>query len=218
MSRNTSVADLRMIGLHPALDFANTVNSRRDRYGPDFLGTHADLVAWGLRAGLLDDAEAQAQRAAAQAAPDAAEQALARAKALREAIYRLFSQVAAGEAPAEADLAALGDAARQALGRRALAAPAPGRFAWTWGDGGDLDAVAGRAAVAAADLLVSPEGARLDRVKECFGPNCGWLFLDTSRNGHRRWCSEDDCGVQTRVRRHRARQKTPAEGDRPPGT
>ncbi|MGH2486180.1 MAG: CGNR zinc finger domain-containing protein [Ktedonobacterales bacterium] len=26
-------------------------------------------------------------------------------------------------------------------------------------------------------------------MRECPGPRCGWLFLDTSKNGARRWCS-----------------------------
>ena len=56
-------------------------------------------------------------------------------------------------------------------------------------------------AVAAVDLLRSD---RLARLKLC--GNCSWLFLDRSRNGSRRWCSMDECGVHTKMRRYRARR------------
>ncbi|MCV4932572.1 CGNR zinc finger domain-containing protein, partial [Escherichia coli] len=47
----------------------------------------------------------------------------------------------------------------------------------------------------------------LGRIRECPGRNCGWLFLDTSRNGQRRWCSEAECGTPARVARHRAARR-----------
>jgi predicted RNA-binding Zn ribbon-like protein len=43
-------------------------------------------------------------------------------------------------------------------------------------------------------------------VRECLGPNCGWLFIDTSRGGQRRWCSDRSCGTHARVRRFRAKE------------
>ena len=56
----------------------------------------------------------------------------------------------------------------------------------------------------AADLLT---GSSLERVKRCPGEGCGWLFLDTSRNGSRRWCDMSSCGNRARVRAFAARQR-----------
>ena len=53
----------------------------------------------------------------------------------------------------------------------------------------------------AAELLMAPE---LARVREC--ESCSWLFLDTSRNHTRRWCSMEDCGNVAKARRHYARR------------
>ncbi len=47
-------------------------------------------------------------------------------------------------------------------------------------------------------------------VRECLGVNCGWLFLDRSRGGRRRWCSDETCGTRSRVERFRARTGTNA--------
>jgi predicted RNA-binding Zn ribbon-like protein len=54
------------------------------------------------------------------------------------------------------------------------------------------------------DLLTK---GRLERLKRCPGPGCGWLFLDHSKNGSRRWCAMATCGNRTKGRRHRARQR-----------
>jgi len=36
---------------------------------------------------------------------------------------------------------------------------------------------------------------------------CAWLFLDTSRNHSRRFCSMDECGNRAKQRRHYQRRK-----------
>lgn len=54
----------------------------------------------------------------------------------------------------------------------------------------------------AVELL---ETGPLDRVKECPGEQCGWLFLDTSKNRSRQWCSMKSCGNISKVRRFRER-------------
>jgi predicted RNA-binding Zn ribbon-like protein len=46
---------------------------------------------------------------------------------------------------------------------------------------------------------------KLERVKEC--PNCGWLFLDTTKNGKRRWCSMEDCGSNVKALEYYYRKK-----------
>ncbi|MER9651090.1 CGNR zinc finger domain-containing protein [Mesorhizobium sp. M0199] len=34
-------------------------------------------------------------------------------------------------------------------------------------------------------------------------PRCGWLFVDISRGGKRRWCNMRVCGNREKVARHR---------------
>ena len=55
-----------------------------------------------------------------------------------------------------------------------------------------------------ADLLTSGD---LARVQSCGDPECGWLFVDASRAGSRRWCAMDGCGNRNKARRHYARVK-----------
>lgn len=44
-----------------------------------------------------------------------------------------------------------------------------------------------------------------DRLKIC--PNCGWLFIDRSRNRSRAWCDMAVCGNRAKASRHYYRRK-----------
>ena len=59
-------------------------------------------------------------------------------------------------------------------------------------------------ALDAARILTSAER---ERVQSCGDPECGWFFLDTSRNHSRRWCNMQSCGNRNKVRRFYRRQR-----------
>jgi predicted RNA-binding Zn ribbon-like protein len=101
--------------------------------------------------------------------------------------------------PAAADLARLNAALAAALPHLRLA-PRAGGYDWVWdGRGDDLASPLWPILRSAADLLASPD---LARVRECDGEDCTWLFLDYSRNRSRRWCSMASCGNRAKARRH----------------
>ena len=188
-----TVATLKLLGGHWALDFTNTINSRGVPFGPDLLQCYEDLIDWGLRVGVLDGPEAAVLR---RVPAPRGKAALARAKSLREAIYRIM---AAPLAAAADDLDLLQREAGAAQQARLLEVDGD-HYAWRWRSG-DPDSVTTRIALAATDLLTGPA---LARVHVCPGDACAWLFLDKSRSGRRIWCSEEGCGTRNRVRRWRA--------------
>jgi predicted RNA-binding Zn ribbon-like protein len=58
------------------------------------------------------------------------------------------------------------------------------------------------------DLLVPTLvalGTEKPRLRACGNRRCGWLFVDRSANGRRRWCDPKACGNRMKVRRYRAR-------------
>jgi predicted RNA-binding Zn ribbon-like protein len=74
-----------------------------------------------------------------------------------------------------------------------------------------------RIAWLAAHDLVALLRRRPQRIRRCAEENCILWFLDTSRNGTRRWCTMDGCGNRSKVRRHRERHakrevERPSEG------
>lgn len=67
-------------------------------------------------------------------------------------------------------------------------------------------------AVSAAGVLADPR--EVARVKLCPGADCGWLFLDETRNARRRWCQMETCGNRAKARRSYARKRaTAAQSD-----
>jgi predicted RNA-binding Zn ribbon-like protein len=206
------IVTLNVVGGHPALDFAKTVSNRHGappRH--DYLGgSYGDLVEWAQRAGVLDAVDAAALRDAARVDPAAAARAHVRALDLRETIFAIFAAIAAGQLPAADALARLDRHVADARPRLAPAAGPDGsgggsRFIRRFDEPpGDLDRIRRGLAWAAADLLTSD---RIGRVRECANEPCGWLFLDLSKNGARRWCDMRDCGSLTKMRRFRARHR-----------
>jgi predicted RNA-binding Zn ribbon-like protein len=128
-----------------------------------------------------------------------------RAIELREAIYRIFRSKMLSEAPRAAELLVLNEVLA-AVPPRVRIAPSGGRLGWWTGAtrSGPSDLLA-PIAWSAADLMT---GARAQRVRQCEdNKGCGWLFLDESRAGTRRWCSMGDCGNRAKARRHYLRSR-----------
>lgn len=204
------------IGGRLCLDFVNTVGGRisnpdrvagrdyADRVVRDGLETYRELLDWGVASGAVAAAEAEALRRAAEQRPAAASAVHRRAVTLREAIYRLFKSVIEGWPPSGADVAVLNRELAEARRHEQLAGT-EGSFAWQWvHDAGSLDRVLWPVACSAAKLLTGSDSRRL---RQCGGEQCGWLFVDSSRAGRRRWCDMRVCGNRTKVRRYRERQR-----------
>ncbi len=186
------------------LDFANTVSWRRSEHPIERLNTYRDLVAWSRQAGILPSREADRLARAGIRRPAEAARVLRAAVELRELIYRIFSQVADGDPPRPADLATLNARLHEALGRLEVV-PKGGRFSLEWPAGAQaLDRMLRPTVRSAAELLTS---ADLHRLRRCAASNCGWIFLDTSRNRSRRWCDMRVCGNRAKVRRHLERKR-----------
>ena len=203
LKKERSASTLELIGGRLCLDFANTISTRIET-GREYLTNYVELVAWSQHAGALTEDGAEALRHHAAGHPDLAAVALERATLFRETIYRIFSAIADSWEPGEADLAALNEALRPALSRLEVA-PSGDGFAWRWTlDGDDLDGMLWPVARSAADLITSED---LERVRQCARDGCDWLFVDTSKNHSRRWCSMDLCGSRVKAKRYYQRKR-----------
>ena len=198
----TSTSDMRLSGGHPALDLANTVDSRRGRWGPDFLKSFDDLLVIAERTTVLDSAAVSRLRKKASADPERSRAAVDTSVTLREAAHKVFIAEDSGRAYPTAALKIVEKAAREGRSRERLAQTKSG-FVWSL-PFDELEDVGRAFALAALELLI----ARNDRreVRECKGDNCGWLFLDHSKGGHRRWCSDAGCNTRSRIARFRTSQ------------
>lgn len=185
------------VGGRIALDFANTLDWRLRERPVELLRAFDDLLRWARTAEVLDRGEARSVRVWAADHPRIAARALARAIEVREAIAPVFQALARGTIVPERPLAALEEAHREASAARSLRAE-PGGAVWAWTqDEAPAERVAWAVALDAASLLTSPER---ERVRECGDAQCGWLFLDTSRNRSRCWCTMEGCGNRNKAR------------------
>lgn len=127
-------------------------------------------------------------------------------------------------APTEAELAQLRELADAARAMTAedpvrLAArlePILARYTYRLTTDGEIVPTAhgwhGFAAEAARGLveLVSER----ERLRTCANDDCGWLFIDESRNHSRQWCSMASCGSRAKMSRYRNRRRA---GPKQPG-
>jgi predicted RNA-binding Zn ribbon-like protein len=186
------------------LDFANTLNSRLTAQPRELLNNYADLVSWCRQAGILSARAAEHLARQAACRPIEAVSVYERAIALREALYRIFSAVAGERSPPAADLEILNAILSDAFAVLRIVATGHG-FIWAWTGLEDaLDRALWPIALSVAELLTSSASKA---VRECAAANCGWLFLDTTRNRSRRWCDMRVCGNRAKAHRHYRRTR-----------
>jgi predicted RNA-binding Zn ribbon-like protein len=186
---------MRLVGGHRALDFVNTLGGRKDTPDDEYLHHYDHLLAWSERAGLIDSERAGALAGHARRRPQPAAATLTGALELRNHLDAILRAIVAGGPPPAPALDAIRRAEVNALDHATLTED----FAWTWTTVA-LECPLWPIAHAAVDLLGN---SPLDRLGEC--EHCRWLFLDTTRNHSRRWCSMDACGAVEKMRRHRAK-------------
>lgn len=188
----------------PALDLINTVDWTARGLEDERLAAPADLVHWAAGAGLLDRPDAERLARAVARHPREAGRALDRARLTRLVLRDLFGALAAG-APTDQSLGQFNRLLSDALDRAQLvrtgsrARPA---FAWGWRELAERpEALLAPVLWSATRLLTSPEA---ERIRVCGGTDCGWMYVDRSRNGFRRWCQMRTCGTREKTRRRRA--------------
>jgi predicted RNA-binding Zn ribbon-like protein len=194
---------LDQLGGHPALDFVNTVNSWRGvEPGAEFLHDYEDVLRWHRMAGLIGPHNS---RALGGRTTRAEARALQGVRAFRNSLHAIFQAVATAAPLPQTALDHLNEAIRKTVSwRRLTASGSEISCGWDF-TGAPPDAIVGPVAWQAVELL---EHGEIHRIKECpLGEGCGWLFLDSSKNHSRTWCSMKTCGNSAKVKRFRARRE-----------
>jgi predicted RNA-binding Zn ribbon-like protein len=195
----TEELPFKYVGGDPSLDFVNTVDWTERGPIQERLTDYARLTRWAEGVGLVAKAEAERLRRAGAAKPREAKAAYGAALRLREVLQRLYTSVAAGrrsDSSWEEFNGLLGEALKQ-LGLSPLRKGDP-VAQWEWHGTEGLESILWPVAWSAANLLTSEEAAR---IRVCASPDCGWMYVDRSRNGLRRWCQMETCGTLEKSRR-----------------
>ncbi|QKF51948.1 CGNR zinc finger domain-containing protein [Pseudomonas graminis] len=196
---------IRLVGGSAVLNYLNTCDGRRPGTGllevVDKLSNLEDIVHWFRHADLIDDLEHQHFVAVVRRSSWHTVTAFEQLIDFREALYRLLLPMALDHSADQVSLDALNQALADTADQRLLVLT-PAGVIWRWRVGDDLGSMTagfiGRLAVQASILLTSGD---LSRLRACATPDCDWLFLDTSKNGRRRWCQMNVCGAREKVKR-----------------
>jgi predicted RNA-binding Zn ribbon-like protein len=184
-----SLEELPFVAGIAGLDFVNTAELRGHPGAGDVIATATDLRRWGQRYGLLSSAPVH----------DSGDDELRRAIEVRELLYAVVVARIEGRAPSRAQLHQLAAFAADAYAAAELRRDATGAIQWRWRRS-ELSTVRHTAVNDAVHLLAQPLTTRL---KQCPGDQCGWLFLDRTKRGNRRWCEMRTCGQEAKDDRRR---------------
>lgn len=201
-----TVMEIDLDGGALCLDFINTVYSRKVQEVHEYLRDYTEFLKWCKRLGLLDEAASNHLHEMAEARPVKAEEALKEVLKVRENLYQLFLCIATGREQENSTVNEFNINLSHALAHLQMKFDKDGCHAIIRPDEKSLTSPLAHILKSAFDVLVDePPG----RIKEC--GNCGWLFLDKTKNNKRQWCNPAYCGTVTRSRRYQERKRNSAE-------
>lgn len=202
MYKNELIDNMRLDGGSLCLDFVNTIPDRVDGTNRDHLKTFNDLLYWAKKAGAIENNIYTSLEKSAASNERRSKDFFHEAIALRDLIYSLFHPITQERKIKPADLEAFNK-----IGSRYLkfleVRPVKGTFVEYWNlENDDFLNITAPIVKSVRDLLLLN---KTEKIKQC--SNCGWLFLDTTKNGKRRWCSMEDCGSNVKAKEYYYRNR-----------
>ena len=210
MPVTTSTPPFAFLGGDPSLDLVNTVAWTKHGLVHERLTSYEALIEWAEGAEVIAGSVGTGLRRRAKFRTHQAAETLTRAWEVRAILRRVFAPEATGN-DRESSLAAFNALLREALQRLEVgygeghgSRVSPAGMQWSWrGTDDSLDSPLWPVVWSAAMLLVSQEASL---IRQCGGQDCGWVYVDRSRNGLRRWCRMETCGTRAKSRRRSERK------------
>jgi predicted RNA-binding Zn ribbon-like protein len=194
-----------LIAGHLALDLVNTVTARNAEPA-DWLTGYPRLLQWASLTGEFDPGALRGLGRLSADAPEAAATALDVTRELREAVHDVTTAIIRNEAPSADGLRSIERTWKDAVRDAEITLVAGSARLQLTVDTSGLAYLNHELALRSLELLQAlPYG----RTRICPGPRCGWLFIDHSRGGQRRWCDMATCGNAAKTTRHYRRKRQP---------
>lgn len=194
-----------LIAGHLALDLVNTVTARNAE-PVDWLTGYPRLLQWASLTGEFDPGTLRALRRLSADAPAAAAAALHATRELREALHDVTSAIIRNGPPPADGLRRIERTWKDAVRDAELTFAAGSALVQLTVETCGLAYLNHELALRSVELL---RALPLARTRICPGPRCGWLFIDHSRGGQRRWCDMATCGNAVKTARHYQRKRQP---------
>ena len=206
MQKERSIGTLTPVGGNLCCNFINTVYAWRGNNLHEYFETYDDFIAWCIKLQVGSSTQLNTLQNQAKQKPKASENALKKIKEIRLLLYRFLSATAAKNYKELKQLLpevnVLISESMSHLGFELEKKRLILNF-----EQNQIDLLHPVwITIHSLYELLTAENA--DRIKEC--PRCGWIFLDTTKNGKRRWCAPAECGTADKMKRYYKRKKKAA--------
>jgi predicted RNA-binding Zn ribbon-like protein len=191
------------VGGHVAIDLVNTVTAR-NADPIDWLDGYPRLLEWAALTGEFTGRTLRLLERRGRSDPAAAQRALTRARELREVLLAILTAMIRSETVPKRELRRYEDHVKAALAHATMSTTSGHVRLEVSIDTSGLELVTHELALRSLDLL---REVSLDRTRVCAGDRCGWLFIDRSKGGRRRWCDMATCGNTAKSRRYYLRTR-----------
>lgn len=200
------VSKLSFLGGNLSLDFVNTVHDRHEEPLRDLLINYLDLVTWVYFADAITDSQKENLLKIGLENQGSADQIYKDALQLREAFYDFVLNLINQDEAITAHIQLINQWLSRTFSNLELA-QLNGHFVLDWNtENFELESVLWPIIRAFADLVTSED---INCIKQC--GNCGYLFVDNSKNNSRKWCSMEICGNRVKARRFAKKARFPSE-------
>lgn len=198
------VSAVRLDGGRLSIDFANSIHDRFATPAEDYLATPERYVEWARRTGALSPDEHVSLRHGHEAMARLMDDICT----LRDTVFQVLAARIDGAPLPEASLRMLNEWLLEARTDQKVTSDGQLRLA---SEPGDARLPLKRVALDLVEVLADSSTGKF-KLKHCDNQSsCGWIFADTSKNGRRRWCSMQTCGVAHKMAALRQRSSAPSQ-------
>jgi len=192
-----------LVGGHVALDLVNTVTAR-NADPIDWFDGYARLLDWAALTGEFDQAILRLLKRRSEADPGPATRSLRRTRELRETLLKVLTAAIRSEVPPTSAIERLEQHWKDAAAHARLGVSGRHVRLQIAVETSGLQYINHELALRSFEFLRT---LPRERTRVCPGSRCGWLFVDRSKGGQRRWCDMSTCGNAAKSRRHYQRKR-----------
>ena len=203
MAKERSIETLTLDGGTLCFNFINTVYAWRGENLHEYLPDYNTLIKWCNKVHLLPQKDLRLLQQQSLQYPERSMAIMVKIRQARDVLYHFFSAIAGKEDKLiKKHLPAFNKLLAEAMSNISfIVARHDLALAFSIKEI-DMQQPLWMIIKSAYDVLTIDDA---ERIKEC--PKCGWVFLDQTKNGKRRWCNPLSCGAVDKMKRYYLRKK-----------
>lgn len=205
-----TIKTLELDGGTLCLNFVNSVKNRFEKPVYEFLVAPDDWILWSHRTQICDELSKQKLSKYVSENSEKAIKELNRIIKVREVLYGIFRNIAQKKSPLTEDIRIFNYELSFSFGFLNIGISDNLETISIW-NYKETDLLYSLLPImkSAYELLTTD---LKEHIKEC--PNCGWLYLDKSKNNSRIWCNMKTCGNTMKIKKYYEKNKILGKKDK----